>query len=179
MAGQSSIFKGSYTDPQISEGLASTLSSMLGGCQPRVVILCIGTDANIADSLGPLVGTILVESGSRMPVYGTLDQPIHARNLRLRIEKIQKSHPGFLELVIDASAGKKEEIGTIEIKNCGVYPGRALRKRLPMVGHISILGRVEVIHSLHSTGHLSEGRLGMVYRMAQIIAQAILHWEKA
>jgi len=178
MAGQPSFFRGSYTDPQIGLGLASALSSMLGGCQNRVVILCIGTDASIADSLGPLVGTMLVEAGSLMPVYGTLDQPIHARNLRNRIEMIQKNHTGFLELAIDASAGKKEEIGTIEIKNCGVYPGKALRKRLPLVGHISILGKVEVIQGLRSTGHPSEGRLSMVYRMAQIISQAILQWER-
>ncbi|MGE5545190.1 MAG: spore protease YyaC [Bacillota bacterium] len=179
MARQTSLFRGSYTDPQIGKGLATALSSILGGCQSRVVVLCIGTDANIADSLGPLVGTLLVEAGSLIPVYGTLDQPIHARNLRNRIEMIQKDHPGFLELAIDASAGKKEEIGTIEIKNCGVYPGKALRKRLPLVGHISILGKVEAVQGLRSTGHLSEGRLGMVYRMARIIAQAILQWERS
>ncbi len=179
MAGQPSLFRGSYTDSQADQDLASALGSMLGGCQSRVIILCIGTDANIADSLGPLVGTMLIEAGSLLPVYGTLDQPIHARNLRTRVEMIQQEHPGFLELAIDASAGKREEIGTIEIKNCGIYPGKALRKRLPLVGHMSILGKVEVIHSLRSTGHLSEGRLSMVYRMAQVIARGILQWERS
>lgn len=172
------FFKGSYTDPQIDKGLTQVLGSMLAGCQSRVTILCIGTDANIADSLGPLVGTMLVEAGSLLPVYGTLDQPIHARNLMGRIQAIQRNHPGFLELAIDASAGKKEEIGTIEIKNCGVYPGKALHKKLPQVGHISILGKVGVFQGHRTPGHLTEGRLGMIYRMAQIIARGIVQWER-
>ncbi len=126
MAGIPSIFRGSYTDPQLEKGLAMVLKSILGSYQNRVIVLCIGTDANIADSLGPLVGTMLVEAGSLLPIYGTLDQPLHARNLKSRLELIQKDHPGFLELAVDASVGKKEEIGSIEIKNGGVHPGRAL-----------------------------------------------------
>ena len=131
MSAQPSLFRGSYTDHQADKGLASALSSILGGCQSRVIILCIGTDANIADSLGPLVGTMLVEAGCPLPVYGTLDQPIHARNLRNRIEMIQKEHPGFLELAIDASAGKSEEIGIIELKNCGYIRARPCTNDCP------------------------------------------------
>ncbi|MGI6513825.1 MAG: spore protease YyaC [Syntrophomonadaceae bacterium] len=178
MAGIPSIFRGSYTDPQLEKGLAMVLKSILGSYQNRVIVLCIGTDANIADSLGPLVGTMLVEAGSLLPIYGTLDQPLHARNLKSRLELIQKDHPGFLELAVDASVGKKEEIGSIEIKNGGVHPGRALRKRLPQVGHISILGKVEIYQSIRSAGQPGMGRLGMVYRMAQVIAGGILRWER-
>ncbi len=173
-----SLFRGSYQDPQIDKELAQVLRAMLAGCQDRVVVLCIGTDASIADSLGPLVGTMLIEGGSLLSVYGTLDQPIHARNLKGRIRTIQKNHPGYLELAIDAAVGKKEEIGTIEIKNSGVYPGKALRKRLPQVGHISILGKVGVIQGIRSSGRIAEGRLGMIYRMAQIIASGIIQWER-
>ena len=64
MAGIPSIFRGSYTDPQLEKGLAMVLKSILGSYQNRVIVLCIGTDANIADSLGPLVGTMLVEAGA-------------------------------------------------------------------------------------------------------------------
>ncbi len=178
MAGVPSIFRGSYTDPQLETGLAMVLKSVLGSYQNRIIVLCIGTDANIADSLGPLVGTMLVEGGSLLPIYGTLDQPIHARNLKSRLESIQKDHPGFLELAIDASVGKKEELGNIEIKNGGVHPGRALRKRLPQVGHISIIGKVEVFQGIRSVGQPGMGRLSMVYRMAQVIARGILRWER-
>jgi len=152
--------------------------TMVGGFSPPVVVICIGTDANIADSLGPLVGTMLVEGGSSLPVYGTLNQPIHARNLMAKVQAIKQSYPGFMEMAIDASAGKKEELGIIEVKNGGVYPGKALQKRLPQVGHISIVGKVGVVQGIRNYGHLTEGRLGMVYRMAQVIARGILKWER-
>jgi len=53
-----------------------------------------------------------------------------------------------------------------------------LRKRLPQVGHISILGKVEIYQSIRSAGQPGMGRLGMVYRMAQVIAGGILRWER-
>ena len=38
-----------------------------------MAIVCIGTDKCIADSLGPLVGTMLTKNNICIDVYGTLE----------------------------------------------------------------------------------------------------------
>ena len=46
-----------------------------------VVFVCIGTDAVIADSLGPIIGTKLTPHEKwTISVYGTLHDPITAKN---------------------------------------------------------------------------------------------------
>ena len=47
----------------------------------------------IGDSTGgPLTGSILLRSRP-LPVYGTLEAPVHALNLEKNLEKIKKKHP--------------------------------------------------------------------------------------
>lgn len=177
--GSNIVFKGQYTESGIETGITHNLNSLLAGYEDRVVVLCIGTDSNIPDSLGPLVGTMLVEAGTSLPVYGTLENPIHATNLLTKVRAIKARHAGFLELAIDASLGKKDDLGLIEVKNGGFYPGRALQKNLPQIGHVSILGKVEMYHGKGSSlGSTTEARLGMVYHMAQKIARGLLQWER-
>lgn len=176
--GSNIVFKGQYNETGVEAGITHNLKNLLAGYENRVVILCVGTDSNIPDSLGPLVGTMLVESGTSLPVYGTLDSPIHATNLLGKIRAIKARHAGFLELGIDASLGKKEDLGLIELKSGGFYPGRALQKNLPQIGHVSILGKVEIYRGKPHIGSATEARLSMVYAMAQKIAQGLIQWEK-
>ncbi|MCX7773123.1 MAG: spore protease YyaC, partial [Clostridia bacterium] len=59
-----------------------------------VVVMCIGTDRSTGDSLGPLVGDMLTKW--KLPgvqVYGTLDNPVHARNLEEVLIKALEIHP--------------------------------------------------------------------------------------
>ncbi len=56
----------------------------------QLVILCIGTDRSTGDSLGPLVGYKLepyITSYKEVHLLGTLDKPVHAKNLSDSIEK--------------------------------------------------------------------------------------------
>ena len=60
------------------------------------VIVCIGSDLVVGDSLGPYVGSKLVNSiGNKAYVYGTLKSPITAKE----IEKTTKERK-FLYYVI-------------------------------------------------------------------------------
>ena len=54
------------------------------------MFLCIGTDRATGDALGPLVGSYLLKNGLEN-VYGTVDEPVHAENLRYYIEFINKN----------------------------------------------------------------------------------------
>ena len=56
------------------------------------IIICVGTDKCIGDCLGPLIGSFLIEKNFQIPVFGTLQSPIHALNIeeKLNLLKINK-----------------------------------------------------------------------------------------
>lgn len=172
-----SVFSRLYNDSLAEQGLCESLAILTADYRGRVAIVCIGTDSNIPDSLGPLVGTMLVEMGLKAPVYGTLDQPLHAKNMINRLNTIRTQSPGHYWLAIDASLGKKEEIGLIEVKRGGLIPGRAFNRSLPQIGDISLLGKVGNFKTRYMAP-ITEGRLSMIYTMARTIANGILRWEQ-
>ena len=52
------------------------------------IIVCIGTDRCIGDSLGPIVGSMLKHKNFPLNVYGTVDYPIHALNIKEKLIQI-------------------------------------------------------------------------------------------
>ncbi|ADL69686.1 spore protease YyaC [Thermoanaerobacterium thermosaccharolyticum] len=133
------------------------------------VILCIGTDKCIGDSLGPIVGDMLSKMVNGINVYGTLKNPIHAINLEENIAYIKRKHPYSNIIAVDACLGDKDNIGKISIKKSPIYPGKGVGKVLPAVGDISIIGVIDAfdIIPVHNT------RLGFVFEMAEVIAMSI------
>ncbi len=157
--------------------LAETgLSMALGKLLPRKtppVILCIGSDLAIGDSLGPIVGTLLKElSGQRAYVYGTLRSPVTAKEIRYLKEFLPKTHPGAPVIAVDAAVGERSELGLIKLADAPLCPGSGANKRLGKVGDISLLGIVgEKAGFSYSVLNLT--RLHLVYEMAQKIAGAL------
>lgn len=92
--------KVSYFNPETS--LASfhfihTLKSCYKECfslNKHLVILCIGSDRVIGDCLGPLVGHKLSSllKSSDISIYGTLNNPVHAKNLNTTIKKNKSNY---------------------------------------------------------------------------------------
>ena len=80
------------------------------------VILCIGTDRLIGDSLGPLAGSLLQRAHCPLPVYGTLAQPVHALNLTDFLAEIRRTHPNSPVIAIDASLGPASRIGCLTLR---------------------------------------------------------------
>ncbi|WDC85687.1 DUF1256 domain-containing protein [Caloramator sp. mosi_1] len=56
----------------------------------KLVILCIGTDRSTGDCLGPLVGYKLnrLTLNKNIDIFGTLNTPVHAKNLDEHIDFI-------------------------------------------------------------------------------------------
>ena len=104
------------------------------------VILCIGTDRLIGDSLGPLTGSLLQRAHCPLPVYGTLAQPVHALNLADFLAEIRRMHPNRPVIAIDASLGPDSRIGCLTLRPHGLQPGAGVHKRLAPAGDISITG---------------------------------------
>lgn len=138
-----------------------------------LVFLCIGSDRATGDSLGPLIGYKLMKyQRSRYFVYGTLEHPVHAKNLEVTLEKIKKAHKRAFIIAIDASLGTGDHIGFISLKPGALKPGAGVSKDLPSVGNVSITGIVN-ISGLFDQMLLQTTRLSLVMQLADCICLGI------
>ena len=170
------IINSSYQDTLTRELLVEALKTCFPDTEQAPVFICIGSDRHILDCLGPLCGTMLQASLPNMLIYGSLDHPIHARNLIKEMQIIRQRHPGRLELAIDASVGDEAEIGSLQLRQGALLPGKALAKNLPAVGDFSLTGVVDKRSLGRSSSRESTRGLAHVYHMAQVIQAAVEDW---
>ncbi|WP_418791230.1 spore protease YyaC [Phosphitispora sp. TUW77] len=139
--------------------------------RPRIIV-CIGTDRSTGDSLGPLVGSNLLETNHTFfKVMGTLESPVHATNLATYMSIVDKFENPFV-VAIDACLGSIDNVGYINIGEGALKPGAGVNKHLPPVGHIHITGIVNV-GGFMEYFVLQNTRLNIVMKMAKIISQGI------
>lgn len=140
----------------------------------KIIILCIGTDRVTGDSLGPLVGYKL----SKLPldknvyVYGTLEDPVHAKNLDDKINQINKKFKKKIIIAVDASLGSENYVNYITIVKDSISPGAGINKNLTKVGDISITGIVNTSGILE-VSVLQNTRLSLVMKLADIISSSL------
>lgn len=139
----------------------------------NIVILCIGTDRSTGDCLGPLVGHKLKLIKYRdVSVYGTLDDPVHAKNLDRVIENIYITYENPFVIAIDASLGSSSNIGCISLGSGPIMPGAGVYKNLPAVGDMHITGTVNMGGFMEFL-ILQNTRLSLVMKMSEIISNGI------
>lgn len=156
-----------------SKGFESAFQESYSDMYNEVVILCIGTDRSTGDCLGPLVGHKLkLIRYKKLTVYGTLDDPVHAKNLVEVVETIRQCHRTPFIIAVDACLGKPERIGYITIGDGPLRPGAGVNKTLPEVGHIHIVGVVNMSGFMEYL-ILQNTRLNLVMRMADTISSGI------
>ena len=138
------------------------------------VIVCVGSDLAIGDSLGPIVGSMLKHKtqGLGVFVYGTLASPITAKEIKYLRPFLKHTHPSSQIVAIDAAVGDKGDIGLIRLNDTPLRPGAGANKKLGEVGDISIMG-VVAEKSVSNYGLLNTTRLGLVYSMAEIISDSV------
>lgn len=158
-------------------GIQLSLRRLLKQPAVRPVVLCIGSDLAIGDSLGPLVGTMLLERRTPAYVYGSLRSPITAKEVRYVGEFIRQTHPGAKIIALDAALGEESEIGLIKVSDSPLRPGSGANKRLGKVGDVSILG-ILAKKSAFCYSQLNLTRLNTVHRMAESIAEAISEYDR-
>ncbi|HZK42865.1 MAG TPA: spore protease YyaC [Syntrophomonadaceae bacterium] len=157
---------------KLEKALFSFTMEMNKDFSKDIIYLCIGTDRATGDCLGPLVGTRLKTLSPLAHIFGTLENPTHATNLVHTIDYIEKTFNKPLIIAVDASLGKADRIGFINVKRGGLKPGTALKKVLPEVGDFHISGVVNVAGFLEQIV-LQNTRLYTVYAMANIIAKSL------
>ena len=157
---------------KISEYLYSQLSKKFFSNTP-LIFICIGSDRSTGDSLGPLVGYKLKNIyTNNIHIYGSLDCPVHAKNLSSTIDKINSYFNNPYIIAIDSCLGKASNIGKIIVKNEPLYPGAALNKQLSPVGNMSIMGIVNISGTFELLT-LQNTKLSLVMNLADIISKAI------
>lgn len=137
------------------------------------VFLCIGSDRVAGDSLGPMVGSALEKRYKKsIPVYGTLEMPVHALNLENTISHIHNIWKGHPLIAIDASFGTKKHLGYITAGKGSLCPGAGVDKKLCEVGDFFITG---IVASFTPFSHLvlQTTRLSAVMPLASQITEGI------
>lgn len=157
----------------LAGGILAHLAAL--GPEPRpVTVVCIGSDRSTGDALGPLVGTRLGER--RLPrdvsILGSLERPVHAANLCEHLQWIENAPGDPIVLAVDACLGKSENVGTACVKPGPLRPGTGVNKSLPSIGHLHIVGVVNV-GGFMEYFVLQNTRLNLVFRLAHVIADAL------
>ncbi len=140
-----------------------------------LVILCIGTDRSTGDSLGPLIGYKLKKLLNRYEnifIHGTLDKPVHAKNLNNSIRLVYDTYNKPFIIAIDACLGKVERIGYVTIGYGPLKPGAGVNKELPSIGNMNITGIVN-LSGFMEYFILQNTRLNLVMKMADTISNGI------
>jgi putative sporulation protein YyaC len=164
-----------YTD---SDAVTKTMIQLKGILEEynkktqSLVIVCIGTDRSTGDALGPLVGANLTEKLPNANVFGTLENPVHAVNLKDTMQSIYDTYENPYIIAVDACLGKMSSVGYIHIDHGPIKPGAGVKKDLPPVGNIGICGVVNVGGYMEYMV-LQNTRLSLVVSMAKVISDSI------
>lgn len=171
------LYSKHYGETEAELELVKVLHEQLDMLADPILVLCIGSDRHILDCFGPLIGSMLQTQQVSLPVFGTLDLPVHAKNLPREIISLRRLYPEAFTLAVDASLGNGGEIGVVKIKSGPLLPGKAMGKKLPAVGEMSLLGVVGDRNS-ETPRTANSGTLSHVYHMAGLVSRALSRWDR-
>ncbi|MBE5734444.1 MAG: spore protease YyaC [Clostridiales bacterium] len=164
-----------YSFNAFSEHASDGIFQSILDCNPKnkkPIVICVGSDLVLGDSLGPLVGTMLRKRNVRSYVYGTLNYPITAKEVDYAGKYLKQMHPESISIAIDAAVGNADDVGLIRVIDKGLKPGLGVDKNLGLIGDLSIIavvaGKSLQNHNLFNLTHLN-----LVYKMAEKIADGI------
>lgn len=173
MPANKDILQITHTREDACTVLSNKLMSWVPSPPQEYIVLCIGTDRSTGDSLGPLTGTFLSEiNPQQLHVYGTLNKPVHAKNLSTSIQQIKDRHKQPFIIAIDACLGKQQSIGSIIAGKGPIKPGAALKKTLPLIGDVHLTGVVN-IGGFMDFSVLQNTRLSIVVDMARKLVSTL------
>ena len=153
-----------------SNEIAKTINLLYDTDKP--VIVCVGSDLVVGDSLGPIVGTKLNEKlNGKAFVYGTLLSPVTAKEIPVIQSEIKKLHPFSKILVVDAAIGIKDEIGYIKIANQGIKPGLGVDKDLPFIGDVCVIG---IVSNKKENNFNYTTRFSLIYSLVNDIVSGLV-----
>ena len=107
-------------------------------------------------------------------VFGTLKEPIHAKNLNQTFKEIYSVCQNPFIIAVDSCLGYAQHVGCITLSPLPLLPGRGVSKQLPPIGQLSITGIVNVFSdSVSNESVIQNTRLHTVIKLADFITNAI------
>ena len=164
-----------YSFSVFNDNCSIGISQALKECNfqsKQPIFVCIGSDLVLGDSLGPLIGTLLRRKNINAFVYGTLENPITAKEVQTAGPYVKEVHPDCITIAIDAAVGNQDDVGLIRIIDDGLKPGLGVNKKLAKIGDISIIAVVSG-KSLQNESLFNLTRLNLIYKMSNAIADGI------
>lgn len=157
--------------------MSMALKRLIGDVDTPPVVVCIGSDLAIGDSMGPITGTLLRRKPSQFTgyVYGDLRSPITAKEIKYIKNYLKQTHPKSKIIVVDAAIGDESEIGLLKVSDTPLRPGSGVNKRLGEIGDVSILGIIAK-KTTFSYSQLNLTRLNTVYMMADTASKALQNY---
>lgn len=173
-AKQQYINSGSITAfKHLTDELYLRISGGLDKGAKSLVFLCIGTDRSTGDSLGPLIGYKLSGLKSQgIHVYGSLESPVHAKNIDDVMKQVIKDCDSPFVVAIDACLGTMDHVGYIGIGEGPIKPGSGVNKELAPVGDMFVTGIVN-FGGFMDFLVLQNTRLFVVMKIADLISSGI------
>lgn len=164
-----------YKDPTCVSKLSKEIEKEFIQATGRpIIIVCIGTDRSTGDALGPIVGSLIKDAHlPNIPIFGTLDQPVHAVNLNETYQKIKQEYVNPFIIGIDACLGRYQNVGMITFGKGPVLPGAGVNKNLPPIGDIHLTGIVNVSGYMEYLV-LQNTRLHLVMTIGEQIALSLI-----
>lgn len=162
--------KKSFSITQFQQDFLILLQKMHKKNQP-LVLICVGSDRATGDCLGPIVGQFFKNS-SIYSVYGTLQVPIHAKNINTIIKYVYNFYEDPFIIAIDSCLGFQEHIGYVTLSTLPLAPGQGVCKNLSSFGNLSITGIVDIF-SESDPGVIQTTRLKTVMDLASFIINGI------
>lgn len=167
--------KETFSFNAFNDNSEKSIGNALISCNKKMqtpIIICIGSDLVLGDSLGPLVGTMLTRRNVNAYIYGTLNSPITAKEINCAKLHVKMLHPESFIVAIDAAVGNSEDIGLIKVSDKGLKPGLGVNKNLGVIGDCSIIG-VVAEKSTQNYNLFNLTRLNLIYKMAERIADGV------
>lgn len=167
--------KETFSFNAFNDNSEKSIGNALISCNKKLqtpIIICIGSDLVLGDSLGPLVGTMLTRRNVNAYIYGTLNSPITAKEINCAKLHVKMLHPESFIVAIDAAVGNSEDIGLIKVSDKGLKPGLGVNKNLGVIGDCSIIG-VVAEKSTQNYNLFNLTRLNLIYKMAERIADGV------
>lgn len=130
----------------------------------KVTYAGIGTNKNVLDKLGPMVGSMLKEKGHE--VYGTIEKPMHALTIPKHADEINSNE---CVIAIDICDAPNRALYSIHFQQKPIRPGAGIGKELPAIGHFSIIAVVDKFDVLINNKEKSHHTIKMANNIVDTI----------
>lgn len=143
----------------------------------NIIILCIGTDKIVGDSVGPIIGSNLKKlENEYIKIYGTIINNLDFSNAKSVVEKIYINYKKPFIITIDAALSKEKREGEIYVSNGYIKIGNALEKSICFYSNINIkcvVGKYNKLDKKDNINILNNVPKEQIYNIVEIVVNGM------